>query len=53
MPSKPGKHKTKFSPTRQARRRARELVGTPPPSRVEQDRRHKPAKHKKKPSEDQ
>jgi hypothetical protein len=42
------KRKRGFSPAKQAKRRSRETLGTPPPTRVEADRRRKPLKHKKK-----
>jgi hypothetical protein len=38
----------KFSAAKEARRRARELAGTPPGERVIPDKRLKPVKHKKK-----
>jgi hypothetical protein len=38
----------KFAASREARRRARELAGTPPAARVIPDKRLKPPKHKKK-----
>jgi hypothetical protein len=45
--------KTKFKPRKftaagEARRRARELAGSPPAARVIPDKRLKPPKHKKK-----
>ena len=40
------KRKT-FSAAAEVRRQARELQGTPPPTRVIPDKRRKPAKHKK------
>jgi hypothetical protein len=47
------KRKTKrkkktFSAATEVRRQARELQGTPPPTRVIQDKRNKSPKHKKK-----
>ena len=51
MPSKPKRPK-KFSAPKETRRQAREVLGTPRPTRVEQDVRRKPPKHKKKPLED-
>jgi hypothetical protein len=42
------KPKKKFRAATEARRQARELIGTPPPTRVEPDRRRKRPKHKKK-----
>jgi len=48
MPSKPRKPKKKFRAATEARRQARALIGTPPPTRVEQNRRRKPPKHKKR-----
>jgi hypothetical protein len=47
MPSKPRKPKKKFRAATEARRQARTQLGPPPPTRVEPDRRRKPAKHKK------
>ena len=44
MPRKPRK---KFQAGREARRIAREIVGTPPPARILKDKRSKPPKHKK------
>jgi hypothetical protein len=49
--------KTKFKPRKftaagEARRRARELAGSPPAARVIPDKRLKPPKHKKKLVED-
>jgi hypothetical protein len=38
----------KFSASGEARRRARELAGSPPAARVIPDKRLKPPKHKKK-----
>jgi hypothetical protein len=38
----------KFTASREARRRARELAGSPPAARVIPDKRLKPPKHKKK-----
>jgi hypothetical protein len=46
VPSKIKRPK-KFSAATEARRQARELLGRPPATRVEQDRRRKPSKHKK------
>jgi len=37
-----------FRAATEARRQARELQGTPPPTRVIPDKRRKPPKHKKK-----
>ena len=48
MPSKPKKSKRRFRASNEARRQAREVLGTPPATRVQQDRRRKPPKHKKK-----
>jgi len=42
----------KFTAGGEARRRARELAGPPPASRVIPDKRLKPAKHKAKPLEE-
>jgi hypothetical protein len=42
----------KFTASGEARRRARELAGTPPAARVIPDKRLKPPKHKKKPAEE-
>ena len=42
----------KFTAGSEARRRARELAGPPPASRVIPDKRRKPPKHKKKLLED-
>lgn len=38
----------KFTAAREARRRARDLAGSPPAARVIPDKRLKPTKHKKK-----
>ena len=51
MPSKIKRPK-KFSALKETRRQAREVLGSPPPTRVEKDIRRKPPKHKKKPIED-
>lgn len=40
------KRKTRFSASKEARRRARLAAGTPPPARVIPDKRLKPPKHK-------
>ncbi len=40
--------KKKLDPAREARRRARAAVGSPPRERVIPDKRRKPPKHKKK-----
>ena len=37
----------KFTAANEARRRAREVVGTPPIERIVPDKRRKPPKHKK------
>ena len=48
MPRKrPRKRLKKFSAATEVRRKARELVGAPPPTRVIPDKRRKPPKHKK------
>jgi hypothetical protein len=47
MPSKAKKPKKKFRAATEVRRQSRALLGTPPPTRVEPDRRRKPPKHKK------
>jgi len=44
----PRKRVPKFSAAKEARRRARAVLGTPPATRVVADRRLKPPKHKKK-----
>ena len=41
------KRKKMFQAGREARRIAREIVGSPPPARVVTDKRSKPPKHKK------
>jgi hypothetical protein len=41
-----------FNVPKEARRRSRAVLGTPPATRVLQDRRQKPPKHKKKLTED-
>jgi hypothetical protein len=41
------KPKKTFQAGREARRVAREIVGTPPPARILKDKRAKPPKHKK------
>lgn len=51
MPSKPKRPK-KFSVPKETRRQARELLGSPKPTRVEQDTRRKPPKHKKRQVDD-
>jgi hypothetical protein len=51
MPSKTKRPK-KFSPAKEARHQSRALLGTPKPTRVEADVRHKPAKHKKRQLDD-
>jgi hypothetical protein len=43
----------KFAAGKEARRRARELAGPPPPERVIPDKRLKPPKHKKDPIENE
>jgi Domain of unknown function DUF488 len=49
-----GKKKTrKFTAGKEARRRAREAAGAPPAERVIPDKRRKPAKHKKRPEEEE
>jgi hypothetical protein len=45
--AKKAKKKKVFSAAIETRRQARELVGTPPPTRVIPDKRSKPPKHKK------
>ena len=45
--------KKTFRAATEARRQARELQGTPPPTRVIPDKRSKPPKHKKKLEEEQ
>jgi hypothetical protein len=40
--------RSQFTAGREARRRARELAGQPPPGRVIPNKRRKPPKHKKK-----
>jgi hypothetical protein len=42
----------KFSVPKEAKRRSREAIGTPPATRVIQDGRAKPPKHKKKLTEE-
>jgi hypothetical protein len=42
------KKRQKFTAANEARRRAREVVGTPPTERVVPDKRRKPLKHKRK-----
>jgi hypothetical protein len=37
-----------FRATKEVKRQARLRVGSPPPSRVHQNREHKPPKHKKR-----
>jgi hypothetical protein len=47
--TKNGRRKpSQFTAGREARRRARELAGTPPTERIIPDKRRKPPKHKKK-----
>ena len=43
----PKKRKKVFRAAREARSMAREVIGTPPPVRVLNDKRAKPPKHKK------
>ncbi len=50
--SKSKASKKKFTAGGEARRRARELAGSPPAARVIPDKRLKPPKHKKKLVED-
>jgi len=42
------KSRKKYDAGKEARRRAREMAGLPPPERVLPDKRRKPPKHKKK-----
>ena len=42
-----------FQAGREARRVAREIVGSPPPARILKDKRAKPPKHKKPASREQ
>lgn len=44
----PRKKKQRLRVEKEARRRARQGIGMPPPERVIVEKRHKPAKHKKK-----
>jgi hypothetical protein len=46
------KRKKTFKAAREARRRAREIAGLPPPARVIPDKRRKSPKHKKSPREE-
>jgi hypothetical protein len=46
-PSKPPK-KEPFKGWKEVKRQARERVGAPPPTRREEDPRHKPPKHRKR-----
>lgn len=48
-----GKRKRSFSAGAQARLRAREAIGTPPPSRAIPSKKRKPPKHKKDPLDDE
>jgi len=45
--SKSKRKSSKFTASREARRRAREAAGPPPAQRVIPDKRLKPSKHKK------
>ncbi len=47
VPMARSKSRKKFTAAKEARRRARELAGTPPAARVIPDKRRKPPKHKK------
>lgn len=47
----PRKKKQRLRVEKEARRRARQGIGMPPPERVIVEKRHKPAKHKKKMAE--
>jgi hypothetical protein len=47
MRKKGRRKKKKFSAAKQARSRAREELGTPPPTRAVPSKKHKPPKHKK------
>ena len=52
LPMAKNKRKPKrFIAAREARRRARELAGSPPAQRIIPDKRLKPPKHKKRPLE--
>jgi hypothetical protein len=42
------KKKRKLGVSKEAKRRARDVVGLPPPERVIIEKRYKPPKHKKK-----
>jgi hypothetical protein len=44
----PPRRPKKFSASKEAKRRARATLGSPPPTRVLKDKRLKPPKHKKK-----
>jgi hypothetical protein len=46
--SKSKTKRRKFTAAGEARRRARELAGSPPAARIIPDKRLKPSKHKKK-----
>ncbi len=50
--SKPKTKPKKFSAAGEARRRARELAGSPPAARVIPDKRTKPPKHREKLAEE-
>ncbi|MFY9531956.1 MAG: hypothetical protein WBC04_01470 [Candidatus Acidiferrales bacterium] len=45
---KPRRHKRKIDVPSEARRRARDVIGLPPPEKAIADKRRKPPKHKKK-----
>ncbi len=47
------KRKARFTAAKEARRRARELAGPPPATRVLPDKRGRPPKHKKALLEDE
>jgi len=44
----PPRHPKKFSASKEAKRRARATLGSPPATRIIKDKRLKPPKHKKK-----
>lgn len=44
----PRKRPKKFSAVKEAKRLARAVLGSPPPTKVVKDKRRKPPKHKKK-----
>lgn len=51
MKSRKRRKRKTFRASKEVRRLARLRVGAPPPSRREEDRKHKPPKHRKRQTE--